>query len=349
MLPRLAAVTGGTGFLGRYIVDALLHACWQVRALARGEATFPEGVEVVRGDLADRAALAALVRGAGAVVHAAGLVKARSRGAFMAVNRDGAARLGAAVGPGVRVVLVSSQAARCPWVSPYAQSKRAGEDAAVAALGGASWVVARPCVVYGPGDREGLALLRLAAGWAVPAVRPEPRIAMVHARDAAGAIVALCGGGPSGVALEVCDARADGYGWGELMGAVGAAVGCRPRLVGVPDGLVRLAGAAGEMGGVLSGRPAMFGRGKAGEFLHRDWGCKGAELVPEGLWRPRVGLAEGMAETVAWWRARGVKEDWALPPVPIPMDQAGHRNLWAPPPRPARGEPPLDRHSGKEG
>ncbi len=306
MLPRLAAVTGGTGFLGGHVVEALLRAGWRVRVLARGEAVFPGGVEGVRGDLADAAALAALVRGAGAVVHAAGLVKARSRAAFMAVNRDGAARLAEAVGPGVRVVLVSSQAARCPGVSAYAESKRAGEDAAAAALGAASWVMARPCVVYGPGDREGLALLRLARGWAVPSVRPEPRVAMVHARDAARAIAALCGGGPSGVALEVCDARADGYGWAELMGAM-AAVGCRPRLVRVPDGLVRAAGAAGTLGGALAGRPAMFGRGKAAEFLHRNWGCAAAARVPEELWRPQIGLAEGMAETVAWWRARGVR------------------------------------------
>ncbi len=307
MPPRLAAVTGGTGFLGGPVVEALLRAGWRVRVLARREAVFPGGVEVVRGDLADAAALAALVRGAGAVVHAAGLVKARSRAAFMAVNRDGAARLAGAVGPGVRVVLVSSQAARCPGVSAYAESKRAGEDAAAAALGAASWVVARPCVVYGPGDWEGLALLRLARGWAVPSVRPEPRIAMVHVRDVAGAIATLCGGGPSGVALELCDARADGYGWAELIGAVGAAVGCRPRLVGVPDGLVRAAGAMGTLGGALAGRPAMFGRGKAAEFLHRDWGCAAAARVPEELWRPQVGLAEGLAETVTWWRARGVR------------------------------------------
>ncbi len=307
-MPDLAAVTGGTGFLGGHVIDALLRAGWRVRVLARGEAAFPAGVEVVRGDLADAGALGALVRGAGAVVHAAGLVKARSRAEFMAVNRDGAGRLAGAVGIGARVVLVSSQAARCPQVSAYAASKRAGEEAAVAALGGgASWVVARPCVVYGPGDREGLALLRLAGGWAVPSPRPEPRIAMVHARDAAGAIAALCGGGPSGVALEVCDARADGYGWGELMEAVGVATGRRPRLVRVPDVAVRVAGMAGELGGALRGRAAMFGWGKAGEFLHRDWGCEAVARVPEGLWRPEVGLAEGLAETVAWWRARGVR------------------------------------------
>ena len=304
----LAAVTGGTGFLGRHVVAALLRAGWRVRLLTRSDPE-PPGVELVRGDLGDPEALSRLVRGVGAVVHAAGLVKARGRGEFLAVNRDGSGRLAAAVARDAsraRVVLVSSQAARRPDLSPYAESKRAGEDAAIAALGATPWVVLRPCVTYGPWDREGLALLRLAAGRIVPCPRPEPRIAMVHAGDVAAAIVALCDAGPSGATFEVCDARPDGYGWGELMREAGAAVGRRPRLVPVPDLLPHAMGALGDAAAMLSGTAAMFGRGKAREFLHRDWWCDPAACLPPSLWSPRVKLGAGLAETVAWWRGRGV-------------------------------------------
>jgi len=313
LLPdRLAAVTGGTGFLGRHVVAALAGAGWQVRLLARRDPDppCPPGVELVRGDLADGAALSRLVRGAGAVVHAAGLVKARGRREFLAVNRDGAARLAEALAreaPGARFVLVSSQAARCPELSPYAESKRAGEDAAVAALGAASWVVLRPCVIYGPWDREGLALLRLAGGRVVPCPRPEPRIAMVHVRDAAAAVVALCGGGPSNATVEIGDGRADGYGWGELMREAGRALGRTPRLVAVPDLVFHAAGAAGDGIAAASGRAAMFGRGKAREFLHRDWSGDTARRLPATLWAPRVDLRAGLAETVAWWRSEGTR------------------------------------------
>ena len=89
---------------------------------------------------------------------------------------------------GARCVLVSSLAAREPRLSPYAASKRAGEEAATAALdaGGVPWTVLRPCVIYGPWDREGLALVRLARAPVAPVPRkPEPRIAMVHAADVA--------------------------------------------------------------------------------------------------------------------------------------------------------------------
>ncbi len=51
-----ALVTGAGGFLGRYIVEALLARGNQVRGLARGE--YPQlqslGVEMIRGDVADR-------------------------------------------------------------------------------------------------------------------------------------------------------------------------------------------------------------------------------------------------------------------------------------------------------
>ncbi len=314
MTERLAAVTGGTGFLGRYVVAALAQADWRVRLLTRRDPSHPlladTPVEIVLGSLEDRGALAQLVRGASAVVHVAGLVRARSPAAFLQVNRDAAARLADAVArgaPGARFVLVSSQAARLPDVSPYAASKRAGEDAVAAALGGdVSWAVVRPCVVYGPWDREGVALLRMAAGRWAPAVRaPEPRIAMIHARDAAAAVVALTQAGPRGALYEITDERPDGYAWSELLGAMGAALGRAPRLLPVPDGVIRAAAAAHGGLAALAGRAAMFGPGKAREILHRDWSSDPARQPPPALWSPRIGLAAGLAETVAWWRGGG--------------------------------------------
>ena len=46
-------VTGATGFVGRNVVDQLVHAGHQVRAFTRNpaKANFPDGVEVVAGDL----------------------------------------------------------------------------------------------------------------------------------------------------------------------------------------------------------------------------------------------------------------------------------------------------------
>ena len=111
---RLAAVTGATGFVGPHLVAALARHGWTLRLLIRRWTPLPSlpGVEadIVWGDLADEASLKRLVDGADAVVHAAGLIKARRSAEFDAVNRDGTARL-SALAPDVPFLLLSSLAA----------------------------------------------------------------------------------------------------------------------------------------------------------------------------------------------------------------------------------------------
>ncbi len=71
------AVTGATGFLGRYIVRHLMAQghdcrCWyRPRSDRGGFESFPRPIEWIEGDLADPASMVALVRRADAVVHAA--------------------------------------------------------------------------------------------------------------------------------------------------------------------------------------------------------------------------------------------------------------------------------------
>lgn len=68
-----ALVTGGGGFLGLYVVERLVDRGERVRVFSRGE--YPRlrelGVEVVRGDLRDSAAVAEACRGVETVFHTA--------------------------------------------------------------------------------------------------------------------------------------------------------------------------------------------------------------------------------------------------------------------------------------
>src|SRR5438874_10566171 len=87
-----ALVTGGGGFLGGYIVEALLARRDRVRSFGRGD--YPQltaqGVEVVRGDIRDSAALANACAGIDCVFHAAGLAGiGMDRDAYDSINRRG--------------------------------------------------------------------------------------------------------------------------------------------------------------------------------------------------------------------------------------------------------------------
>ncbi len=312
MAARLAAVTGATGFLGGRLVAALLASGWDVRILARRDPTCPawsgHAIEVVPGDLDDPAALQRLCAGATLVVHAAGLIKAMGAAAFLAVNRDGTGRLVdacAGTAPGAQVIVISSLAARAPHLSAYAASKRAGEIEAVRHLPpGRRLTTLRPPAIYGPGDRESLAIFRAARLPITPvAGRPEGRIAVIHVDDVVAAIVALAERDDDDTChYALADPNPSGYAMTEIMAAAAAAQGLEPRFVQVPPAVVRLAGRLAGGTALVLRRPGIFGPGKAREILHPDWSVHPTEMPPKSLWQPSIGLHEGFAETVAWYR-----------------------------------------------
>src|SRR6476646_1324652 len=85
-------VTGGGGFLGGYIVEALLARGDRVRSFGRGD--YPQlraqGVEVVRGDIRDSPAVAKACEGIECVFHDAAIAGiGMNRDAYDSVNRYG--------------------------------------------------------------------------------------------------------------------------------------------------------------------------------------------------------------------------------------------------------------------
>jgi nucleoside-diphosphate-sugar epimerase len=317
-MARLAAVTGATGFLGRYIVGALAAAGWQVRILARQAVSHPQldglALQTVRGDLSDRGALGELIDGADAVVHAAGLIKAPNAAAFRTANVDGTANLVAALNDGEaagHLLLVSSMVARESALSAYAESKRAGEHVVETALKAPhDWTIVRPCAIYGPWDKETLAIFQAVARRIFPAMHgPAARVALIHAADAAGAIVSLCNHGPSRRIFELTDRRVDGYSWAQVLSTAEAAIGTRAVKIPIPAAAVRAAGAVNAAMARLTGRTPIFTLGKAREILHGDWGSAADRQPPPGLWRPQVELEQGFRETVGWYR----DQSWLAP------------------------------------
>src|SRR3972149_2250860 len=115
-------VTGASGFFGSHVAEELARQGCDVRVLVRRTSSraflagFPHEVSI--GDVTDAGSLPGAVAGVETVVHAAGLIKARSAAEFDAINARGTANLLAAVeqaSPGLRrFVYVSSLAAHGP-------------------------------------------------------------------------------------------------------------------------------------------------------------------------------------------------------------------------------------------
>lgn len=98
----LALVTGGAGFIGSHVVQPLAAAGHRVRVLDVVAGPAPPGVDVLVGDVCDRAACDASLEGVSVVLHQAakvGLgVDVQDLPAYADVNMTGTATLLAAMG-----------------------------------------------------------------------------------------------------------------------------------------------------------------------------------------------------------------------------------------------------------
>ncbi len=310
-MPGTIALTGGTGFIGQHLIRRLLAGGWEVRALTRRPAALAAapGLIPLEGALDQPAALARLLEGATAVIHAAGLIKARNRAAFDAVNVAGTENLltAALAQPRAPKFLhISSLAAREPALSDYAASKRASEAVLEAKAGALTWQVLRPPAVYGPGDTMTLQLFRQFS-WGL-ALLPgrHGRFSLLHVEDLAAAVLVLLDSDlPSGQVMELDDGRPGGYGWPEVTAAAGAGLGKNIRSFVVPRALLRGLAAVGTGLSRLTGRVPLLTQGKVNEISHPDWVCHQNRLDEVTPWRPRIGIDEGFAETISWYKSQG--------------------------------------------
>lgn len=172
---RRVFVTGGSGFVGRAILEELRVRGIAAVALARSDAAAATcerlGAEVVRGDLDDVIALTRGIDGCDLVVHAAAHVQEwGAEDVFRRINVGGTERvLAAAEAAGAaRLVHVSTEAVlcggqpvhmvdeTCPYalrpLSMYAATKAEAERRALAHRGKLHTVVIRPRLIWGRGD-----------------------------------------------------------------------------------------------------------------------------------------------------------------------------------------------------
>lgn len=244
----LVAITGATGFVGRYIVAELRARGHAVRVLARDPTTMPfarDGITVIPGTLGDPAAVGRLVLGADAVAHLVGIIAETGDVTFQAVHVDGARSVArAARDAGVRrLVHMSALGARHdPAATAYHRTKAAGEDAVRQA--GVSYVILRPTVIVG---RESVPISLLARlHRMLPAIpvfgAADFPMQPVWVGDVAATFAAAAEGTGADGAYEI--GGPDRISYAEFVRAIGRAVGHPRPLFRVPLGLVRLAARA---------------------------------------------------------------------------------------------------------
>ncbi|MEM8912911.1 MAG: NAD-dependent epimerase/dehydratase family protein [Planctomycetota bacterium] len=306
-------------------------------------ATLPrEHGSINRGRLDDHAELSAAMDGMDVVFHLAGVTKSLRRQTLWDVNEtitECVAAVCADQPSPPTLVLVSSLAAAGPNpmdtrlgrarvrceddieqpVSDYGRSKLAGEVAARRYADRVPISIVRPPIVLGPADRDGLELVKPIAKMGI---HPVPGwqaglFSVVHVDDLVNGLVAVASRGrrcryhaptlsPTSEGIYfAADPQVVDY--AELGRMVGRCVhGSRQvRCLRLPPAVVRVAAAANQLAGRMTGRPHIFGWDKSREALASGWACSVEKIQSECRVRFTKDLQTRLNETVSWYRNAG--------------------------------------------
>ena len=308
-------VTGGAGYFGTTLVDALRARGDAVRVLDLApDPTMPPGVEYIRGDIRDRDAVARACRDIDAVHHCVAQVPlARDRELFVSVNVDGTrVLLEQARRAGVRKVvhLSSSAVFGVPERNPvtadtpprpreaYGRAKLDAEhECARASAGGLDVTIVRPRTILGHGR---LGIFQILFEWVrsglnIPVLGDGSNLyQFVHAADLADACLRAADK-PGSATFNVGAAR---FGtMRETLEALVSHAGTGSRVVSLPKAP---AVAAMKVSSMLRLSPlAPYHWLMYGESMYFDVAPVRAALG----WEPRYSNAEMMIEAYDWYVA----------------------------------------------
>lgn len=316
--PQSIAVTGATGFIGSPLVRRLLDDGHRVTALTRRAVDLGDARVCIVGDLERAGDLEQAFAGVDVVVHLAArahvLVEeqgADAQALYHAANVQATERVArAAVATGVqRLVFLSSikvlgeESGGAPVTDSdtpapsddYARSKWEAEQLLWQLAEGSELevVVVRPPLVYGPGVtanfRRLMALVQRGLPLPLGAVRNRrSMVALDNLLD----LLVRCLDAPeaAGKTLLVSDGR--DVSTPELIGMIAQAMGRSPRLLPVPERLLRLAG-------------ALTGKGDEVARLCGSLQVDDSETRRLLGWEPPVSMDEGVRRAVAAFVASG--------------------------------------------
>jgi uncharacterized protein YbjT (DUF2867 family) len=241
-MTRVVTVFGGTGFLGRRVVQHLHEHDFSVRIASRhpnrSRALFGSDdpqLQSVAADIHDQQAVADALAGAYGVVNAVSLYVERGRSAFHSVHVEAARGLAArAQRSGVeRLVQVSGIGADAASPSLYIRKRGEGELAVRAAFADA--ILMRPAVMFGSDDAFLTTVLALLRSLPIYPMfgRGLTRLQPAYVEDVAEAIArALQQTERRAVTFECGGPRI--YSYEELLRAVAREAGLVPRLMPLP-------------------------------------------------------------------------------------------------------------------
>ena len=318
-----AFVTGGTGFIGSHLIDALLlDEETTVRALIRDKKKWLEGkkFDAVQGNLHDLDALKKGMEGADYVFHLAAVVKAPTERVFMKENVEGAENvLRIAQKSGVkRVIFLSSLAAAGPAsdgipkretdtpapVSMYGKSKVAMENMVASNASSDQHIsIIRPPSIYGPREENIYSFFKAASRGVAPIVGDGkfPQVCLLHVRDLVRGLLLAADKTEQGVHTYFISSEQWNT-WNEIVAITSKILGRKIMPLKVSSKIVKKIAAGTEFIGNITGNYPILNKDKANEIA-LEWLCTPEKAKKELGYSQKIDLASGIHETLAWYKA----------------------------------------------
>jgi len=318
-----AFVSGGNGFIGSHLVEALKKRGYSVTCLVRktSNLNWLKGLDVkfVYGDCTEKETLYNAVEGADYVYHLAGVVRAIDRETYYRVNFLGTKNLLEVcnkINQKIKkFVYLSSQAAVGPinpkgeWdchpITDYGKSKLKGEIIVHNYSDRLPVLIIRAPAIYGPRDKDIYTYFKFLKRGIKPVVgNGEGHINLFYVGDLIEWMLLTAEReSSSGETYFFADERS--YSWKEAADKAARALGVRTIKINIPGWLILTFAFFSELSSGIICKPALIDRQKAKEILHNGWFYDITKAREHIGFKPRFSLEEGLRITVDWYKDNG--------------------------------------------
>lgn len=317
-----AFVTGGTGFIGSHLVDALLdHSNYsEVRCLIRNNRKWLKGKNItpVIGDLDDLPTLRKAFRDTDVIFHIAGRVKAPTYRELEHANVEATENV-IRVAQKARVpkiIVLSSLAAVGPSsngpvneedplkpVSMYGRSKKQMElRIREVADEKTSVTILRPPAVYGPREDQIYSFFKMVNRRICPIIGDgeKPKISLVYVEDVVQGILKAAHQQTPGIRTYFLTDDTP-HTWNKIRETTTRVLGKKNIPIYVKPGLVKKIAGTVEKAASFFGVYPVLNREKAKEMV-LEWTCSSEKARRELGYTPQFTLEEGISRTIHWYQ-----------------------------------------------
>ena len=258
MSKGLVTVFGGSGFVGKHVVRALVKDGWRVRVPCRRPHTAQDlkvignvgQIQLMQANIRFEDSVRRAVEGSDAVINLVSILFEAGKQKFDSVHLEGAKYLADACAEAgiTNMVQVSAIGADSSSDSEYARTKGEAEELIKAAVPSAD--IVRPSIIFGSEDKFFNRFAHMATlAPALPLIGGATQFQPVYAGDVAEAIAKLVGKGTQGEVYELGGPRR--YSFKELLQFILDTTDRKRFLVPVPWAGATALGMMGEIAGAL--------------------------------------------------------------------------------------------------